>query len=248
MHAFFSLVALAATITVNALANALPINGLTQADIADKFQVYFTPAGYVFSIWGLIYLALLGFVAFHLLPSNRKNAALIKISGLFWISCFANMAWIFVWHHEYYALSLLAMLTILVSLFLINRDLASGEQQTGFFWFVDAPFRLYLAWITIATLANLTVVVDYYDLRPFDLSAQAWAVAMITLAGVIASVVGVLRRDLIFLCVTIWALVGIGVARDWTGGVALAATLVIGLVCGLSGFTVFRTAQGKTLG
>lgn len=243
MKALISLVALLATIIVNFLANALPINGVTQADISSRFQVYFTPAGYVFSIWGLIYLALIGFVVYQFLPKNRNDESLDQIRVPFWVSCLANITWIFVWHHELYALSMLAMLAILASVIVINRRAAAAEQTRGFRWFVSYPFRLYLGWITVATLANLTVVVDYYGLRPFDLSAQAWAVAMVVLAGGISFAVGVLRRDLIFLGVTVWALIGIGVARDWTGGVALSATVVAALVCGVAAYAALRSTR-----
>ena len=67
------------TLTVNGLANALPLNGLGTGEISDRFQVYFVPAGYVFSIWGLIYLGLLAFTIFQALPTQRENPRLARI-------------------------------------------------------------------------------------------------------------------------------------------------------------------------
>src|SRR5512137_1573723 len=89
-----------ATIVVNALANILPINGQNTGEISDRFKVYFVPAGYVFSIWGLIYLGLIAMAIYQALPSQRANPRL-RSTG-WWISLggLANIAWIFLWHYE----------------------------------------------------------------------------------------------------------------------------------------------------
>ena len=93
-----NLLATVATITINGLANALPLNGQTTGEISDRFDVYFVPAGYVFSIWGLIYLALSAFAVYQALPAQRENPHLRRIGYLFALSCVANSAWIFLWH------------------------------------------------------------------------------------------------------------------------------------------------------
>lgn len=84
--------ALLATIVVNGLANALPLNGLSTGEISDRFEVYFVPAGYVFSIWGLIYLALVAFAIYQALPAQRENPRLRRVGYLFVLSCAANVA------------------------------------------------------------------------------------------------------------------------------------------------------------
>ena len=43
-------------LAVNIMATTLPLNGQDTGAISDRFQVYFVPAGYVFSIWGVIYI------------------------------------------------------------------------------------------------------------------------------------------------------------------------------------------------
>ncbi len=108
--------AVVATIVINGLANALPLNGLQTGQISDSFPVYFVPAGYVFAIWGLIYLGLLAYAVFQALPSQRENARLRSIGGLFLIGSVANIAWIFLWHYLQFPLTLLAMLVLLVTL------------------------------------------------------------------------------------------------------------------------------------
>jgi len=54
-----------AVIAANAAANALPINGYNTGQLSDFYPNYFVPAGYAFSIWGVIYLLALGFVIYE---------------------------------------------------------------------------------------------------------------------------------------------------------------------------------------
>src|SRR5512136_2127788 len=105
-----------ATLVVNALANILPINGQNTGAISDRFHVYFVPAGYVFSIWGIIYIGLITFAIFQALPSERENPRL-RSTG-WWVSLggLANIAWIILWHYEHFVLTLVAMLALLATL------------------------------------------------------------------------------------------------------------------------------------
>src|SRR5512143_384327 len=89
-----NILAVIATIAINGLANALPLNGLNTGEISDRFQVYFVPAGYVFSIWGLIYLGLILFAIYQALPAQRSNPRLRLVDTPFVLSCLANMVWL----------------------------------------------------------------------------------------------------------------------------------------------------------
>ena len=124
-------VATLATITVNGLANALPINNLGTGEISDMFAVYFVPAGYVFSIWGLIYLGLIAYSIYQALPTQRENPALEKIGYIYIISAVANIAWIFLWHYLIFPLTILAMLAILGCLVLIYMRLGIGQSSVS---------------------------------------------------------------------------------------------------------------------
>src|SRR3990172_10942580 len=114
-------ITLIATIVVNGLANALPINGQNTGEISDRFDVYFVPAGYVFSIWGLIYLGLIVFAFYQALPVQQDNPRLNRISSLFALSCLANISWLFLWHYEQFPLTLIAMFSLFALLIGIYR-------------------------------------------------------------------------------------------------------------------------------
>lgn len=229
MKRYLSLFFLVATIVVNTLANALPMNGLTTGEISDRFDVYFTPAGYVFSIWGLIYLALLAFAVYQLLPGQKQRTVLDRVAPAFCMSCCANMAWIVLWHYQYFALTLVAMILLLSCLIWVWRQLpasAEGEPPPSYYLAI-APFSLYLGWISIALLANLAVVLEVHELRPAAITAEIWAIISICAGTGIAWAVTRTRQDLVYLGVFIWAYAGIVVARDGAGSVAAAS--VIGL-------------------
>jgi hypothetical protein len=236
----FNLLALIATIAVNGLANALPLNGQTTGEISDRFQVYFVPAGYVFSIWGLIYLGLVAFAVYQALPAQRDNPRLRRIGYLFVLSCLANIAWLFLWHYGLFSLTLAAMLALLLLLIAIYLRLGIGRAGVSVAekWLVRVPFSIYLGWITVATIANATSLLDYLNWSGWGISPEAWTVIMLLAAVGIASTVSLTRGDVAYMLVIIWAFAGIAVKQAqapvvataaWAATAAVALMLIVGV-------------------
>ena len=227
-----NVVTLLIMITVNALANILPINGQTTAAISDRFPVYFVPAGYVFSIWGVIYLALLVFGVYQALPAQRANPALRHIGYLFALSNLVNSAWIFFWHYELFPLTLLAMVTLFLLLIAIYLRVNNGQTPATTLArrLVQIPFSIYLGWITVALIANVTDVLYYLGWDGWGLGGPAWAVIMLGAATLIAAGMALTRRDVAYLLVILWAFIGIVVKQNDTPLVATAAGVAAGLV------------------
>jgi benzodiazapine receptor len=225
------ILALVATIAVNGLANALPLNNLTTGEISDRFHVYFVPAGYVFSIWGLIYLALAAYAVYQALPAQRDNPRLQSIAELFALSCAANVLWLILWQYEVFVLTLAAMLTLLLVLIVIYLRLGVGRTRvpTAEKWLARVPFSIYLGWITVATIANVTSVLDYLGWDGWGVP-QVWAVVMMVAGAGIASAMGLTRGDVAFMLVIVWAFVGIAVKHAATPLVSVAAWATAGLV------------------
>jgi translocator protein len=225
--------AVVATLVVNTLANALPINGLNTGQISDAFKVFFVPAGYVFSIWGLIYLGLSAYAVFQALPSQKENPRLQKIGGWFLLGSLANIAWIFLWHYQQFPVTLLAMFTLLVSLIVVYLKLGIGTGLKVTFaetWMVRVPFSLYLGWITVATIANVTDVLYYANWGGWGIAPQVWAVVMLGVAVIVAGLMAFLKRDAVYLAVLVWAFAGIAVKFQGTNPVYLAALMAAVLV------------------
>lgn len=221
-------------VAVNVLANALPIAGVTTGAVSARYASLFTPAGFTFSIWAVIYLALGAFVIYQATPAQRSNADLAVISRPFVLSCLANTAWIFAWHHELLLLSLALMAVLLVALLVIYRRLHVAEA-----WapraqriFTQGPFSLYTAWITVATLANISAVQAAFDLSDLWLDAVNWTLVKLALAASLGATFALRRGDVLFPLVVAWAAVGIMVGQVSTPAVAGAAATVA-LICAI---------------
>ena len=236
--------AILATIVMNILANALPLNGQFTGEISDRFQVFFVPAGYVFSIWGLIYIGLLAFAVYQALPAKRQDAALRRIGYLPALSGVANVAWLFFWHYNQFGWTLVAMLLLLGSLLAIylragiGRTPATGRAER---WCFRIPFSVYLGWITVATIANVTDVLSLTSWNGWGIAPEMWAVIMLAVAVLIVLAMAVTRRDIAYALVLVWAFAGIGVAQAAVplvasaGWAAAAVTALLALWAYLSG-------------
>ncbi|MEZ4769234.1 MAG: tryptophan-rich sensory protein [Caldilineales bacterium] len=220
------------TITINGLANALPINGQTTGEISDRFDVLFVPAGYVFAIWGLIYVGLIAYTVFQALPAQKENPRLRAVGWIYVIASIANSVWIFLWHYEYLPLTLVAMLVLLASLLVIYGRLGINRLQVGRGerWAVQVPFSIYLGWITVATIANVTDLLWSLGWNGFGLSAQTWFLIMLGAVIIIAGLMAFTRGDVAYLLVLVWALIGIAVKHSGLQTVAISAAITAAIV------------------
>jgi len=207
------------TVVVNALATTLPINNKTTAYLSDQYPNLFTPAGLTFAIWGLIYVLLAIFVVYQLIPSVRRDAQKIdfvqRIGPLFLISCLANIGWIYAWHYEIVPLSVVLMLILFGSLLAIYSRLNIGKSEAtrAEKYFVHLPFSVYLGWITIATIANVTALLVDIGWNAWGLGEQFWAVAVIVVGIAIALSILFTRKDIFYCLVVDWAIAGILIKR-----------------------------------
>ncbi len=236
------IVSILLTIIVNTLANALPLNGQNTGEISDRFDVYFTPAGYVFSIWGLIYLGLIAYAIYQALPSQRENQRLRAIGWWVVIGSLANTAWIFLWHYEVFPLTVVAMLMLLVSLIItylllgVNRVKVSTAEKLA----VHLPFSIYLGWITVATVANIAALLDYLEWNAWGVSEVTWMWIILGAVLVIALLMNFTRRDIGYALVILWAVAGIGFKHALVTGVAVPSWITFGVVAITLVYALFR--------
>jgi hypothetical protein len=246
---YANLLSIIVAFIVNILATTLPLNGQNTAEISDRFKVYFVPAGYVFSIWGVIYLGWLAFMIFQLRPSQKENPRLRRLGYLFAISNLANAAWLFCWHYNKFGLSVIVMLTLLVLLIAsylrlnVNRSFVKPAE----YWSVDVLFSVYLGWITVATVANISDWLYFVQWNGFDISAQAWAVIMLAVASLLGLAMAWTRRDVGYLAVLVWAFVGIAVKQTAAPTVVLSAWIAAAIMLVLLLFSwISRRRKGRS--
>lgn len=229
-------------LTVNILASVLPLNGQNTGEISDRFKVYFVPAGYVFAIWGVIYLGWIAFTIFQLRPSQKENPRLRRLGYLFALSNVANAAWLFCWHYNLFGLSVLVMLILLgllIAAYLrldVNRSFVSRTE----YWSLDVLFSVYLGWITVATVANITDWLYFVHWNGFGISGQVWAVIMLAVACLLGLVMALTRRDSGYLLVLVWAFAGIAVKQTAAPLVVLSAWIAAAAMLFLAVYSIWQ--------
>ena len=213
-------IALIGMIVVNALANALPLNGINTGELSDAIPNLFVPSGRTFAIWGLIYTLLIVFVVYQY-TSRRTVKAEEEPVGLigpwFFISCIANSLWIFAWHWQLQIPSIVIMLVLLATLVVMHTKSRLDDASLGFRIGVMLPISVYLGWITVATIANATAVLVVLEWNRFGLSEVFWTVAVLIVAIIINLLAIIIRGDIWFALVGAWALYGIYTKRTMTG-------------------------------
>lgn len=203
--------ALLAVLIVNYLANALPINGIKTNVISDKNANEFAPAGITFSIWGIIYLLLISVAVWQFTSkSNLKKEAIDKI-GFWWVvNGILNASWLFLWHYELLSISVLVMLGILYSLVQLNTVISMKiAPETPSKSLLKAAFGVYLGWICIATIANITTWLVSIGWQGFGFSAIFWAGSVIGIGSIVTSMITIKFKNLYIGAAVIWAFIGI---------------------------------------
>ncbi|MEA2107288.1 MAG: tryptophan-rich sensory protein [Bacteroidota bacterium] len=210
MIRIFVVISYIGMVIVNYLANSLPINGRTTGEVSNAYPNLFSPAGLTFSIWGLIYLLLAGYVLYQFSKNAQKKGVLLQKVNIYFIATsVANILWIFAWHFDYIGFSLIIMAALLFFLIKI-ADILRDEQLTlQDKLFVHAPFNVYLGWITVAAIANATVFLVSIGWNGFGMAGHLWA-SIIILIGAIIGILRMLKdKSVVYGLVLIWAYVGI---------------------------------------
>jgi len=213
---WLNVVAFVAVVLVNGLAGSTKlIGGNNTAQISDANPTLITPAGYVFSIWGVIYVLLGIFTVFQALPCGKGNEFGGKVGWLFVWSSILNIVWLFLWQFEYLSLSVVVMFLLLATLILVYLRLGIGKSKIRLIEKVafHLPFSVYLGWITIVTIANVSATLVSVNWDAFGISPETWAILIIAIALFIALFVIATRKDLAYTLVILWALLGIAVKQ-----------------------------------
>jgi len=236
-----NIIAVILTIIVNGLANILPIGGKNTGELSDNIPNLFVPAGITFTIWGIIYILIIIFALYlarDLFKKEKTSTPFIeKISYFFILASIANIIWIFFWHYEQILLSLLAMIVLFVSLLVMYLRLNIGKEEVSLKekLFIHVPISVYIGWITVATIANITAVLVTISWNGFGISEEIWTMLVIIVAAILTILMLIKRKDCAYSAVIIWALIGIFLKRMTDDSIyglqtQIAYTAVIGII------------------
>ena len=257
--AIFNFLSVIAAIAVNYLAQTGFINDTTMGEMSRNYSNLFTPADYAFSIWGLIYVALLGFSGFmlHQAFTNGKHTDFIKNTS-FWfiVANVGTCLWVFAWLNDFVGVSVVLMFLILAKLckIIINNDMEVWDAPFKVIFFYWWPICLFSGWITVASIANVSAWLTEIGWDGTFLSEAQWTIVMISIAVIINALMIYLRNMREFAGVGIWALIAIYVrhqgSQELIAYVALGGAIVLALYAGYHGFKnrktnpLFKMMQG----
>jgi tryptophan-rich sensory protein len=237
MIKIINIIMFAVMIGMNYLANALPLNGKTTGALSAQYPNLFVPAGITFSIWGVIYLLLLVYCVLQFREQNKQMVDLI--GWAFAISCALNALWIVAWHYQNLPVSLVIMIALLAILIYINSQL-KGTNLT----FAKAAFGIYLGWICIATIANVTALLVNYGWNGWGVEEYIWTILMIAIGLSITSITVLKFGNPYIGLAVIWAFAGILIKRydSISGGFdypPIAITAIIAIIL-MTAITIYR--------
>lgn len=215
-YAYGNLIAYIVMVFVNGLAEWLPLNGLTTGEISAMYPTRITPAPYAFMIWGLIYGLLLLFVLYQLSAKGQAHPQVQQIGPWFIISCMLNAAWIIVWHWLYISASVFVMFALLITLIALYLRTRTGlpPHRSAAYWIISVPFSIYLAWISVAAIVNVSVALSKNGWHGFGWSESTWSVILMLFAALLAVWMGKRYRDPYYLLTTVWALIAISQSQQ----------------------------------
>ena len=229
-----------ATVIVNFLAVGLPINNKTTEELSDALPNLFVPIGLTFSIWSVIYV-LLGIFAVYqakdLFKSEKQEISFLeKISFFFILSSIANVTWIFLWHYQLVALSLIVMVILFLSLLFTYLRLRIGKDEVTKRekLFIHVPISVYFGWITTATIANVTAFLVSISWNRFGLTEELWTILILIVAALIYVLTILTRRDTAYGLVGVWSTLGIFLKQLTLNPIVAYTALGVMIVIGLA--------------
>lgn len=196
-------------VIVNMAAVILPINGITTAEISDSYPNLFAPIGITFSIWSVIYLALGIYIIYQFLQNKEKSKKFFKINKFFIISSLINSAWIFAWQYKVIWLSLILMIGLLLTLIKISNLIKNSNFNKNEKLITKIPFGIYFGWITIATIANVTIFLVSIGWNGFGIPDYIWMILILIAGVLISSLTAFKFNNIAYGLVPIWAYFGI---------------------------------------
>ncbi|MCC5658471.1 tryptophan-rich sensory protein [Nostoc sp. XA010] len=213
-----TLAAIFGAFIINVVSNIFPLNGLSIGEISNTLfkNVLIIPANYAFAIWGLIYLGLFAFGVYQALPEQRDEPDLRKTGYLLVIACVAQSIWVYLFLSRLFALSVIAMLLILLPLIGVYLRLEIGKSRVPRLkkWCIHFPISIYLGWISVATIVNVASALYFHGWNGWGISAVIWTLVMVFIATAVAAVIVIQRRDIAYTGVILWALVAIAIKHS----------------------------------
>src|SRR5687768_4463716 len=240
-----SLLALAATLGMigfNWLSAAGRLGGGDTGAISDRYPTLVTPAGYSFTIWTLIYLGMIAFSIYQMLPANLSKFRAVR--SLYIFSCALNCAWLYFWHAGEIVICFFIILALAGVLLAINYYVRQPRSPVESL-VTNAPFGLYFGWVTAAALVNFAIMLKFLNVELTPTAESAVAVALILIAALLAVIVRMRLANYLYPVAVAWALTAIAVKQSGQTAVVVAAAAGV-VACLIAALSFVMTLNSTT--
>lgn len=248
--AIFNALSLIAQLTVAKLIQSKMINPQDTGEVAAKYENLFSPAPVTFGIWGIVYTALGLFCLYHVIiaykhdKTHPANTILLRMNGFFIMVNLAACAWLIAWSREWLLASVGLIFLQLICLVIIHRRLRIYDplQPAAFKMAIQFPLSIYLGWISIATIANISAYLTSVNWDGYGVASVQWTVIMITLAVLLSVIMIFAKRNIYFALTVAWGLYGIFLKRKASGD-ELNTPILIATLSGIGIIVLFSLVR-----
>ncbi len=226
------------------IVQVLPMSASSIPEVTYRYRSLFVPAGYAFSIWGVIYLSFIIYAIYQVLRRTRRDMLYDKIAIPFMMVNVLGGLWQVVFRFEYITWSVLIIVIMLVLGIVQFRIMRAAVNERGRSWWLSVPFSLFLGWISVATIANISIWCVYMGWRGGPLPETTVAIIVLGIATLLAVCISIIYRDWVYPVVIAWATVAISVAyRAEVSIVSNAALAAAVISLGIAVVNMFRRRQ-----
>ena len=198
-------------VAANALGEIFKFGGVTAADVSNEVFAWFAPAGYVFSIWSVIYIGLAVWIV-RLIKDEGADQGFAGLpigieAVLFAASCVLNIAWLALWHLKVFAATIpviIALLVVVAILYLLTWQRSESPLDR-------IPPAIYASWLAVATVANIAHVATRAATADAGIAPALSTIILLLVFVGLAFAIRRVFNDYVFGIVVAWAGIGIGV-------------------------------------
>lgn len=233
------------SLLVNGLAGTTLLGGNTTAQVSDSYPNLFAPAGITFAIWGIIYTLLAIYcvrIFRHLGRRHDKKADVLaqEVVPTFIAVSVINTLWLISWQYKVIWLSVVLIITLLALLARVNKQTHNKRLSWQDWASIKLPFSVYFGWVTVATIANITVWLVSMGWNGAGIGPEPWTVTVL-IVGALVGIHNAWRlKDWAYLAVFVWAYFGIWlkhVSNTGFGGAYPAVITTLTILLGVLSFT-----------
>jgi len=231
---YTALAVIVGNVAFNYANDHLGLGGRSMAEVTARYPNYFTPAGYAFSIWGVIYLAFIVYAAAALTRSQRAIPFHDGVAPTLALANVLASAWVLAYRFERLpvTVALLGATLACAAVMFVRAARAVALEGVARRWAI--PFSLFLGWVSVALIANVTILLVSLGWQGGAIAPTTWAVALLGVAALLGATLAVRFANAAVPLVVAWAAIAIAVKQSGASPLVANAALLAAALSGVA--------------